>query len=854
MANVEAISDKTIIYDDRRWIDIGEYAPLKNRCRHLEDAVASLTSENTRLRKELDQWENPSSDSPNAKQRKVAALISQNEKYKQDLSNANDEISKLKSDNTALIKQHCLHDTSAIRWYEHEVPRVKDLLARKNEEIKDLKGQIADRDSTIEQLKEKLAAQDKTIEAQDKTIEAKDNTIKQQQEKIDAANDENKDLNLAKDALSDALAKAHAELNNDSSNSGISTGKTPIGKEKRVPPVNFRKKSDRKKGGQPGHPGNKLSRCIEAEITGTVDHLPADFLDQLNEDGSLPEILICPNCKKPLSADSLIVTEKDEIDFKVTVTKVRHRYFKIKCGSCGKEFRVKIPKELKEPAQYGPAIKTLICVLLKCGMVSVNRVQSIVNEFLNLEISTGYISKVAKKFGEMTKDFADEVGSLFPCFFLIAWDDTVMRAHGDNICFRTYLTSCLAKYTAHDKKDLESLVDDGILTMLTELHRVLHDHDSKNYNEMFKFLNAECNQHLLRDLEKVIQNNESCVWAQEFKDRLSSLIGKRNGLAKRNDQTEQKVMSLPEDTIKEFNAFLDKTLTEQDTIVSGLIEKHEKRQRELGNESKTINPPIGLVLQMRIINRFKNPKYREAYFAWMTDFRIPVTNNCSERAFRMEKTRMKVSGQFGSTENAQNHADAMTYLATCEKNGINCYKAIEAVFAGKPYTLEELGVYEHLDYPELRNAAGKARNAAGTSAEGSSSSEKPASKESVTAKPETREATAQKPAAKEATASKSESKEAAAPKPAAKEATAQKSESKEATAPKPATKEAITPKSAAKKATPPKSETRESTDETPAAKESTAAKPSVKDLQTATPPPGTGNQNEVNPVPERGSP
>ncbi len=30
MANVEAVSDKTIIYDDLRWIDIGEYAPLKN--------------------------------------------------------------------------------------------------------------------------------------------------------------------------------------------------------------------------------------------------------------------------------------------------------------------------------------------------------------------------------------------------------------------------------------------------------------------------------------------------------------------------------------------------------------------------------------------------------------------------------------------------------------------------------------------------------------------------------------------------------------------------------------------------------------------------------------------------------
>jgi hypothetical protein len=34
-------------------------------------------------------------------------------------------------------------------------------------------------------------------------------------------------------------------------------------------------------------------------------------------------------------------------------------------------------------------------------------------------------------------------------------------------------------------------------------------------------------------------------------------------------------------------------------------------------------------------------------------------------------------------------------------------------------------------------------------------------------------------------------------------------------------------------------------------KEATDPKPATKDLQTATPPPGTGNQNKVNPVPER---
>jgi hypothetical protein len=55
---------------------------------------------------------------------------------------------------------------------------------------------------------------------------------------------------------------------------------------------------------------------------------------------------------------------------------------------------------------------------------------------------------------------------------------------------------------------------------------------------------------------------------------------------------------------------------------------------------------------------------------------------------RMNVSGMNVSGQFDSTENAQNHADAKTYLATCGKNGVNSCKAIEAVFSGKPYTLK----------------------------------------------------------------------------------------------------------------------------------------------------------------------
>lgn len=60
------------------------------------------------------------------------------------------------------------------------------------------------------------------------------------------------------------IALLRAQLNNDSSNSGIPTSRTPIGKKKKIP--NTRKKTGRKKGGQKGHPCNQLAKFDDDQI------------------------------------------------------------------------------------------------------------------------------------------------------------------------------------------------------------------------------------------------------------------------------------------------------------------------------------------------------------------------------------------------------------------------------------------------------------------------------------------------------------------------------------------------------------------------------------------------------------
>ena len=96
----------------------------------------------------------------------------------------------------------------------------------------------------------------------------------------------------------------------------------------------------------------------------------------------------------------------------------------------------------------------------------------------------------------------------------------------------------------------------------------------------------------------------------------------------------------------------------------------------------------GAPFEKALLNRIE--KYRENYFLWVRDFSIPTTNNLSERGLRGIKTKMKVSGQFESVENAQDHAVNRTYLETCRRNGINEMEALRRAAEGNPFTVDEI--------------------------------------------------------------------------------------------------------------------------------------------------------------------
>lgn len=91
------------------------------------------------------------------------------------------------------------------------------------------------------------------------------------------------------------MSRLSAILNNDGTNSGTPTSRTPLNKKKHVP--NSREKIGKSRGGQPGHRKASLEQFSEDEVTDHVEHA----------------VDACPHCGGAFERSSERV--KDEIDY-----------------------------------------------------------------------------------------------------------------------------------------------------------------------------------------------------------------------------------------------------------------------------------------------------------------------------------------------------------------------------------------------------------------------------------------------------------------------------------------------------------------------------------------------------------
>lgn len=485
-----------------------------------------------------------------------------------------------------------------------------------------------------------------------RTVNYINNLLDKQNRTLEKNIEKNKTKILEKDEkikeLEYEVARLKALLNMDGTNHGIPTSQTPIHKKKVIP--NTREKSTLSKGGQVGHKKHKLEKFSENEITEKINHI----MDT------------CSCCNSNEIKETGEVKEKDELDYKIVIEKKRHKFIEYKCNECGKKFHQEIPNNLKEENQYGPQVQALELTLMNQANVTMNKAQKITYGITDgeIDLSEGYISKLQRRAAEKLKDFMIEMKGEIIKQPLLHWDDTVIMIDTNRSCLRFYGTEKLAMYTAHSQKNKDGLDKDGILNVLAKETVVEHDHNKVNYNNDYKFANAECNRHLISDLKKVIDNLNH-TWAKKLIELLTKMNNKRKNLIKKGNENFSQ---------EELNKFEDK-------FEKIMLKAYEENEKE---EQKKYYVDKEATLILRILD------YKNEYLLWVYDFDVPFTNNLSERGLRGAKSKQKSSGQFWSVESASWYATIRTYIETCNRNNVNIYNALVMLSLGKPYTLKEI--------------------------------------------------------------------------------------------------------------------------------------------------------------------
>lgn len=454
---------------------------------------------------------------------------------------------------------------------------------------------------------------------------------------------ENKNKELQRE-----IERLKAIQNNDGTTSGIPTSQTPIGKKKVIP--NFAKNTGEKIGRKEGHKKDRLEPVKEEKIKHHVKH----------------ELKECPSCKNSELISTGNIIKKQVKDYKIIVEYTQHEYIEYKCSCCGKLVHEIIPNHLKEECQYGSNVKSLILALTNVGNVPLNKQRRILSGLSMEEIEPceGYLAKVQKQASKNLDKFVEELRKALLNSNIVYWDDTVIQVNKNQSCMRYYGNDFICLFKAHEKKNKAGLDEDKILSLLNKNQVVEHDHNKVNYNDEYSFINAECCQHLLRDLKKVELNIPNRIWCSEIIKLFQEYDHKRKELLAK------KIDTFSDDEINEFILKLDTYL------LKGLEENEKDSKPYYAKEEKT--------LIYRIM------EYRDNYIYWILDFDIPFTNNLSERNLRGIKSKMKVSGQFQNIDRANDYAKLRSYIETCKLYGINEYDCLTRLVEENPYTFTEL--------------------------------------------------------------------------------------------------------------------------------------------------------------------
>lgn len=409
----------------------------------------------------------------------------------------------------------------------------------------------------------------------------------------------------------------------DSHNSSIPPSQESIAAKNIRHTTSLREKSNLSSGGQPGHKGFTIKKCISPDVI--EDCLPP---------------VICEHCGKHIEDIPVRQTGSSQVvDLPaINPTVTEHRYYSRTC-TCGHENKCDRPATANRYVAYGPMLKSLVCYLAHVQCVAFNRIKETLKDVFGIELSEGTIRNILNGVANKAKPAYEMIRQRIEKSHVVGGDETGEYVNGELHWAWTFQNENLT-YVFQDKSRGEKAVHKHFPNDLPESLLVTDRHST--YFTMDVSGHQVCLPHLLRNATYLDELDKEQTWSRRFKDVLKHAIELRK--------------------TKKFSE-----------ITQDMKQKVENRMRKLLAENLSRLHEDFAAFQKGIM------KCQDYLFTFLYHPDVPYDNNGSERAVRKIKVKQKVSGCFRTDDGADAFMILHSITDTAKKNGQSKLQALLTV-------------------------------------------------------------------------------------------------------------------------------------------------------------------------------
>jgi transposase len=407
-------------------------------------------------------------------------------------------------------------------------------------------------------------------------------------------------------------------------------------------PKSLRKKSGRKPGGQPGHPGRTL------QFSDTPQHL------------QIHPLLEC-DCGEDLSQEPALDFQRRQVfDLpSLELESTEHRAEIKECPGCHRTVVAAFPADVQAPVQYGKNFRALLAYLYDAQEGASRRIGEMCAEMFGYAVSEATLQAARQEQHQALASFENRLVEILLQQPILHADETSVPINKVNHWLHVLCTPLLTFFAIHLNRGKAAIQAIGIIPKFTGW--LMHDFLS-SYLGFDNCLHTFCKSHLMRELVFLFEQHQQS-WAKDLYDLFLEML---------QCVKDPKARDAPL-TQKEYYRWRSqyRKILKAGRQANPLTPKQNAQKRP--KQSKAQN----------LLDRLEG--FDDCILAFLWEPNLPFTNNEAERAFRMMKVRLKISGCFRTLEGARRHARIRSYISTLRKHGLPVLEYLRHALDGRPF-------------------------------------------------------------------------------------------------------------------------------------------------------------------------